>query len=183
MRRVIVAVPLALAARVYVNVPSDATDGPLEKSGAFVLPVISNDTVCELSFAGPALIAVAHGDTVCGPASSFTVWSAPLVKLGASFTELIVMVNVWGALVSTPPFNVPPSSWLLTVTVALPNAVGAPGYVGVPVAEIAGGALNSALLSFVTMKSTGWVSSSAGPALIAVAQPATVLAGASSLTV
>jgi hypothetical protein len=34
---------------------------------------------------GPLEIAVAQPLADCAPASSFTVWSAPLVKLGASF--------------------------------------------------------------------------------------------------
>ena len=59
---------------------------------------------------GPALIAVAQPATVCAPASSSTVWSAPFVKDGASLTSVTVIVNVCGADVSTPPFAVPPSS-------------------------------------------------------------------------
>ena len=39
------------------------------------------------------------------PASSSTVWSAPFVKHGASFTGVTVIVKVCGALVSTPPFG------------------------------------------------------------------------------
>ena len=81
-------------------------------------------TACDASF-GPAEIAVAHVVTVRGPASSFSVWSAPLVKPGASLTGVTVIVNVCGALVSTPPLAVPPLSWMLTVTVATPNASGA----------------------------------------------------------
>ena len=77
------------------------------------------------SLAGPALMAVAHGLTVWAPASSSTVWSAPLVKLGASLTAVTVMVKVWVALVSTPPLAVPPLSWMLTVTVAEPLALAA----------------------------------------------------------
>ena len=50
---------------------------------------------------------------VCGPASSCTVWSAPLVKLGASLTALTVMVKVWAGEVSTPPLAVPPLSWIV----------------------------------------------------------------------
>src|SRR5205823_4918952 len=59
------------------------------------------------------------------PASSSTVWSAPLVKLGASFTAVTVMVNVWAALVSTPLLAVPPSSWTCTVSVPEPLALAA----------------------------------------------------------
>ena len=70
-------------------------------------------------------MAVAHGLTVWAPASSSTVWSAPLVKLGASLTAVTVMVKVWVALLSTPPLAVPPSSWMLTVTMAEPLALAA----------------------------------------------------------
>src|SRR2546425_1221252 len=72
------------------------------------------------SLGGPLLIAVAQLLEVCGPASSFTVWSGPLVKLGASFTEPTVMVKLCAGLVSTPPLAVPPSSCNCTVTVATP---------------------------------------------------------------
>ena len=48
-----------------------------------------------------------------------------MVKLGASLTAVTVMVKVWVALVSTPPLAVPPSSWMLTVTVAVPLALAA----------------------------------------------------------
>ena len=73
--------------------PADETDGPAEKSPGLVLSVISKETVWPPSF-GPALIPVAQAVTVCAPASSATVWSAPLVKLGASLTPLTVIVNV-----------------------------------------------------------------------------------------
>ena len=43
-------------------------------------------------------------------------------KVGASFTALIVMMNVCGALVSTPPFAVPPLSCATIVIVAVPFA-------------------------------------------------------------
>src|SRR5205809_7101542 len=61
-----------------------------------------NFSVCASSLAGPALMLVAHPVTDCEPGSSSTVWSAPLVKLGASLTAVTVMVNVWVALLSTP---------------------------------------------------------------------------------
>jgi hypothetical protein len=51
---------------------------------------------------------VAHDETVCGPASSLTVWSLPS-KLGLSFTALTVIVNVCSAEVSIPSLSVPPS--------------------------------------------------------------------------
>src|SRR5688572_25970977 len=46
------------------------------------------------SSAGPGLIAVAHGFTVCGPASSATVWFGPAVKLGASLMPVTLIVIV-----------------------------------------------------------------------------------------
>src|SRR5579872_985812 len=80
---VIAAVPFAFAAVVNVTTPVGLIDGPAEKSAGLVLPVTLKCTVWPDSLAGPGLIAVAQGFTVCGPASSSTVISAPLVKLGA----------------------------------------------------------------------------------------------------
>ena len=65
---------------------------------------------------------VAQSATVCAPASSATVWLAPTVKLGAAFTPLTVMLKLCAALVSTPPFAVPPSSDRVRVMVAVPTA-------------------------------------------------------------
>src|SRR6516225_5734194 len=96
-----------------------------DENSAALSELTRNETVCEDSFAGPGEMLVAQPATVCGPASSKTVWSAPLTKLGASFTGVTVIVNVCGALVSTPPLAVPPSSWARTVTVAHPLASGA----------------------------------------------------------
>ena len=70
-------------------------------------------------------MSVAQPVTVCAPASSFTVSSAPLVKLGASLTGVTVIVNVWTRCVSTPPLAVPPLSWICTLTVAEPLALAA----------------------------------------------------------
>jgi hypothetical protein len=81
-------------------------------------------------------------------ASSATVWLPPLVKLGTSLTAVTVIVNVWSAPWLSPPFEVPPLSARLTVTVAEPLAFAAGVYVRVPFAAIAGWVLNSALLSF-----------------------------------
>ena len=86
-----------------------------------------------------------------------------------------MIVNVWAALVSVAPFAVPPLSWMLTLTVAMPVASAADAKVSVPSALTAGCTANSALLEFVTMKSTSW-SVSPVPWLIAVAQPAIVWA-------
>src|SRR5262245_51555956 len=121
---VLVAVPLAFAAEVYESVPADETAGPAENRLWFVLFVTTNDTVWPDSF-GPALIAVAQFGTLCAPASSFTVWSAPFVKLGASFTPVTWIWNVCAGLVSLPPLAVPPSSFATSVIVAEPNAFGA----------------------------------------------------------
>ena len=74
---------------------------------------------------GPAETAVAQGLTVCAPAFSSTVWSAPLVNDGASLTAVTVMVNVCGAEVSLPPFAVPPLSFATSVIVAVPFAFAA----------------------------------------------------------
>ncbi len=54
------------------------------------------------SSAGPALMLVAQVAAVCAPASSLIAWSAPLVKLGASFTAVTVTVTV-ATLLSRPP--------------------------------------------------------------------------------
>ena len=60
--------------------------------------------------------------TLCAPASSATLWLAPMVSVGASLTALTVMVNSWAAEVSTPPLAVPPLSLTSTVTLATPLA-------------------------------------------------------------
>jgi hypothetical protein len=104
-------------------VPLESTAGPALKSAAFVLFVTANVSVCPASSAGPGLTAVAHGPTVCGPESSATVWLAPTVKPGASFTPVIVTVKVCGADVSTPPLAMPPLSCSVSVIVAVPTAL------------------------------------------------------------
>ena len=53
------AVPLALGAGVYVSVPVDETAGATENSPALEFDVMTKETVCADSSAGPALIAVA----------------------------------------------------------------------------------------------------------------------------
>ena len=69
-----------------------------------------------------ALIAAPAGEVV----SSRIVGRVRLpTPVGASLTEVTVMVKVWVALVSTPPLVVPPLSWRATVTVAVPLALGA----------------------------------------------------------
>src|SRR4029079_4216322 len=147
---------------------------------ALLLLLTMKFNTCALSSAGPALIAVAHPVTVCAPLFWVADWFAPLVKLGASFTAVTVMVNVCAALVSAPPLATPPLSCSCTVTVADPFAVAAGVNVSVPFAATAGCAENSALLLLLTMKFSAWLLSSAGPALIAVAQPVIDCAAASS---
>ena len=60
----------------------------------------SKVTVCDPSFGAPSLIEVAQPVIVRPPASSSSVTSAPLVKVGGSLTGVIVMV--------TEPMSVPP---------------------------------------------------------------------------
>src|SRR5262249_53593012 len=134
-------------------------------------------------FAGPALIAVAQPLTLCAPASSNTVWLAPLVKLGASLTEVTVMSKLCVGLWSTPPLAVPPLSVSRSVIVAEPNAFAAGVSVTVPVGHPAGPALNSAALVLLAIPTQPASAPSSGPALIAVAQPVTICAPASSSTV
>ena len=82
--------------------------------------VTTKSTVWLDSLAGPALMAVAQPLTDAAPESSSTVWFAPLVKLGASLTELTVIVKVV-VVVLSPPLAMPPLSVTVTVIVALPN--------------------------------------------------------------
>ena len=63
--------------------------------------------------------------TVWAPRSETTDWFAPVLKLGASLTDWMVIVKVCGAPVSVPPFDVPPLSCAVTVMVATPFAFGA----------------------------------------------------------
>jgi hypothetical protein len=108
--------PLALAAEVNVNVPEGLMAGPAEKSAKLVLLVTMNVRICPASSGGPAKMLVAQPTTICAPESSLTVRLAPFVKLGVSFTGVTVILNVWGALWSTPPLAVPPLSLRNTVT-------------------------------------------------------------------
>ena len=101
--------------------PAGLTAGPAEKRLGFVLFVTTNVTAWPDSFAGPALIPVAQPLTVCAPASSATVWSAPFVKLGASLTPVTVMMNVCVGAVGGRRAVVA----ALSVIVAVPNAFAA----------------------------------------------------------
>src|SRR6059036_1051142 len=107
------------------------------------------------------------------------------MKLGGSLTAVTVMINVCGALVSTPPLAVPPLSLAVTVTVAAPLALGADRYVNVPADDTLGCTAKRPLLLLVTMKVTicPAATSSGGPARILVAQPVTVCVPASSRAV
>ena len=151
--------------------PAGETAGPAENRLGLLLLVTTKVTVWPGSF-GPALIPVAQPLTVCGPESSATLWSAPLVKLGASFTAVTAIVKVCVALVSSPPLAVPPLSLRETETVAVPFAFAAGVKVSTPVGETAGCTAKRALLSLETLNDTVWPDSLAGPALIDVAHPA-----------
>src|SRR5205085_7971550 len=54
---------------------------------------------------GPALMAVAQLATVCGPASSRTVWSPPFANDGASLTGLTVRRKARDVAPSLEPFR------------------------------------------------------------------------------
>src|SRR3954469_23596480 len=153
------------------------------ENSALLLLLTMKFSAWPLSSAGPPLISVAHAVTVCAPLSWVADWLAPLVKLGASLTAVTVTVKVCVALVSMPPLATPPLSCSCTVTVAEPLALAAGVNDSVPLAATAGCAENSALLLLLTMKFSAWPLSSAGPALMLVAQAARVCAPASSATV
>ena len=101
---------------------------------------------------GPALIDVAQVAVVLAPESSLTVISEPLVKLGSSFTAVTVIVKVVSGEMLSPPFDVPPLSETLTVTVAEPLASVADVNVKVPDEFTEGALLNSEALSLDTLK-------------------------------
>src|SRR3954471_23869891 len=120
------------------------------------------------------------------PESWTTDWSgdAGNVKLGASFTPVTVMVNVLVALVSTPPFAVPPLSVRWTLTSADPLALSAGVKVRLPVvSSTEGWTENRAVLSLVAWNVSVCPDSSAGPVDIADARPGSDCAPASSSTV
>src|SRR5262245_32186905 len=93
---------------------------------------------------------------------------------GASLMGLTVMMEVCGALVSTPPLKVPPSSFRMMVRVAAPFAFSAGVYVNVPVAEMAGAAANKAGLLLLIIKVSACADSFAGPGLMLLAQFGTI---------
>src|SRR5687767_4515033 len=103
------------------------------------------------------------------PLSSLTVTLPPETKDGSSFTGPTVMVKLCGADVSAPP----PLSESVTVMVELPNAFALSEKLRTPVDEIDGPlAKSDGLLLPVMLKVTVWPDSSAGPALMPVAQAA-----------
>ena len=105
--------------------PEGEIAGAVANRPAFVLPVTWKLIDCPDSSAGPAEIPVTQLVTVWGGAALFTVRFGPATKLGASFTELTVIVNVCGPLVSMPPFDVPPLSQTRSSNIAEPLAFAA----------------------------------------------------------
>ena len=77
-----------------------------------------------MSFAQPG--------TTCTGSWSVAVWFSPSVKLGGSLTGKTVMVNV-RLNESIPPFAVPPSSFTVTIIVAVPDWLGSGWKLSVPV--------------------------------------------------
>ena len=93
------------------------TVGPAVNRAALVLPVMVKLTAWPDS-PGPGLMPVAQLATDCAPAEAATVWSAPLVKEGGSFTGLTVTVKVREkVLLAAWP------SLTVTVMTALPEAL------------------------------------------------------------
>src|SRR5207237_88126 len=97
------ATPLASAAVWNVSVPLASSAGRAANRASLSV-VRVNVTVwpAATSSGGPARMLVAQLATDRGPASSRTVWSGPLLKLGGSLTGVTVMTNVCGGLVSLP---------------------------------------------------------------------------------
>src|SRR4051794_29970729 len=113
--------PTAPGAGVKLKVPSAATAGWAENNA-----LLSFETRNVSAWpASPALMPAAHRAIDCGPESSATAWSAPLRNDGVMLIALIVIANVWGADMLTPPLNVPPLSWTRSVKVEVPEAPGA----------------------------------------------------------
>ena len=69
---------------------------------------------------------------------SFSVYDRLVPVAVTSGGSSMVMVNVWTVLVSEAPFAVPPLSWMLTLTTAVPVASAADAKVSVPSAPTAG---------------------------------------------
>ena len=126
---------------------------------------------------GPAVSPVRTSMPLAVVSSAVVAESSSAV--GASLTSVTVILKVSGALVSRPP----PSSCRRTVRFATPLAFAAGVKVSVPSASMAGWTRNRSSLSLLTRKSRAWPLSSAGPALMPVAQAATLAAPESSATV
>ena len=81
------AVPLASGAGVKVSVPAESrAGGAAKRERSSTLTV--KESAWPASSGGPALRCEAQLGNVCGPASSSTVMSGPMVKRGASLTGL-----------------------------------------------------------------------------------------------
>jgi hypothetical protein len=93
------------------------------------------------------------------------------------------MVKIAEALTGTPPLAVPPSSCRPTTTCDEPLAFSSGVYLSVPSGLTLGELKKRVLRTTITLKVSVWPASSAGPALIAVAQPVTICAPASSATI
>jgi hypothetical protein len=94
-----------------------------------------------------------------------------MVKVGASLTSLTLMVKVCSAVVSFPSFSIPPLSFSLTVTVAVPLLLSLDLKVRLPSGVIVGWFSNKSLLSLVTSKLRVCSASSTGPLERLLAQP------------
>src|ERR1051325_11099315 len=91
-----VEVPDAFGAGVMVKLPLGSINGPIENSAGFVKSVTLKFAVWPDSSAGPGEILVAQWLMVCSGVFSSTTTFGPLVKVGASFTEVMLMVNTRG---------------------------------------------------------------------------------------
>ena len=115
---VTVAEPLAFADGVKVRVPPVSAGATLKSEGLSL--VTERPLMVWLdSLAGP-VVTVAKPTLAAALSSSTTTLFVAKAMAGVSFTGVTVTVKVWGALVSTPPLAVPPSSCAMTVTVAEP---------------------------------------------------------------
>src|SRR5436190_9590303 len=99
--------------------------GLTEKNAGSEIPVTEKLTVWSDSFEGPATKSVRKLGTTCAPESSSAAGGLATVNDGASLTGLIVIVNCCIVDVSLPPCAVPPLSLTTTLTVEVPNWLGA----------------------------------------------------------
>src|SRR5882724_8832844 len=103
METLTVAVPEPLLTGVKVRVPVELTAGCVENRLLLLFETMKF-TAWPDSSAGPAERFVAQLFTVFAPDPAVTVWSAPLVKDGASLTALTVIETVAGAESACPSF-------------------------------------------------------------------------------